>query len=95
MTSAALLFALVTNFSPFIDGLMAHRSFEFDITAQVALISTNEPACAEIIGEYSSDCWWNIEVPLPECAPAALRAGDRVRLEGRYDAAVQLSLIHI
>ena len=89
MTSAALLFALVTNFSPFIDGLMAHRSFEFDITAQVALVSTNKPACAEIIGEYASNCWWNVLVPLPEGAPTALRVGDRVRLEGRYDAAVQ------
>lgn len=88
MTSAALLLALVTNFSPFIDGLEAHsRSFDFDITAQVALISTNGQPCAEIFGEHQPGLWRTIRMPLPE--GATLRAGDRIRIEGRYDAAIQ------
>ena len=90
MTSAAALLALVTTFGQLIDELAAHRqSFDFDVTAQIALLSTNDHPRAEVFGPYRTNCWRTILVPLPEKDSAALRSGDRVRLVGRYDSTVQ------
>ena len=90
MFAASLVFALVTTFGQFIDGLTEHRaSFDFDITAQIALVSTNEPSCAEIIGERQPGEWRTVRMPIPKSDLQSLLAGDRVRLAGRYDAALQ------
>jgi len=90
MTSAAALLALVTSFGQLIDELAAHRqSFDFDVTAQIALLSTNDQPRAEVFGPYHSNCWRTILVPLPEKDSITLRSGDRVRLVGRYDSSVQ------
>lgn len=90
MFAVSLVFALVTSFGQFIDELAEHRaSFDFDFTAQIALTSTNEPACAEIIGERRPGEWRTVRVPIPNTDLQPLHAGNRIRLTGRYDAALQ------
>ena len=87
MTSATVLFALVTTFGQFIDGLSSDcNAFDFDITAQIALCNTNAPASIEIIGNRQAGEWRSLHLPVPADDITHLMSGDSVRIRGQYDS---------
>jgi len=90
MLSLTALFATVVTFGQLIDGLSAHRdSFDFDVTAQVALCRSNETLTVSVIGEWQPDVWRSVFFPVSAQEAAVLQPGDRVRVRGRFDASKQ------
>ena len=87
MTSASVLFALVTTFGQFINELSTDYSvFDFDFTAQIALCNTNRPASIEIVGDRHAGEWRSIHLPVPADDIAFLSSGDSVRIRGHFDS---------